>query len=444
MKTWSLQTRLAVVLGTLVTVLWLLAALATATRLSARVNEVFDDALQATAQRILPLALHDLRGRGEPLDEHEEHEIDRLPDDEEGVVYQVRDASGTVLLQSRDAGAANLPGFKGQGFSQSDGYRVYQQSLADGQVTITVAEPVADRTRLARSMMIELSLPLLVVIPLSLLAIAFAVRRGFAPVRALERAISRRGAQDMSPLAVKDLPRELMPFAAEVNDLFHRLTAAFEAERSFAANAAHDLRTPVAGAIAQAQRLKAETADASAARRADEIVTTLKRLMRTSEKLMQLARAEGGRMRQERASDMRQVVQLIVQDFQRAGAGERCRLTLPPEPVPSVIEPDAFGILCRNLIENALRHGDPDQPVTIELTPEAVLTVSNEGPPLAPEALARLSHRFQKGAADGDGAGLGLAIVTAIAERAQAEFSLVSPIPGQSTGVSARVALPRG
>ena len=475
---WSLQTRLALAIGTSVTVLWLLAALVTAHQLGQRMGDVFDDGLQATAQRILPLALHDLRGRGGREAGHDaaaglapgvgltpkpelapeaklapdaDHDIGPLTDNDESMLYVVRSASGTVLLQSLGAGAAGLPAFKlpglqDLGFQDLGGLRVYQQAGADGRVTITVAEPLADRAALARSMLIELSLPLLLVIPLSLLAIALAVQRGFAPLRALERAISRRGAQDLSPLAVRGLPRELEPFAAEVNDLFDRLQEAFEAERSFAANAAHELRTPVAGAIAQAQRLRAETADPGAARRAGEIETVLKRMMRTSEKLMQLARAEGGRMRQAEATDMRPVLRIIAQDFQRAKDAGRCLLHVPDAPVPSVIEPDAFGILCRNLIENALRHGSPDRPVEIDLTSDGVLTVSNAGPALSPETLARLRHRFQKGQPEGDsdGAGLGLAIVTAIAERAGAAFSLVSPIPGRDSGVSARVALPRG
>ena len=457
MNGWSLQTRLALAVGTAVTVLWLLAALITAHQLSQRMNDVFDDGLQTTAQRILPLALHDLRGRGvestqdlgrglipglEPRDVDDE--VGPLPENDESVRYVVRAANGTVLLKSLGAEEAGLPEFSAPGFQEVGGLRVYQQAVADGRVTITVAEPLADRAALAQSMMIEMSLPLLLVIPLSLLAIALAVQRGFAPLRALERAIRRRGAQDLTPVNVPGLPRELEPFAAEVNELIARLKDAFEAERSFAANAAHELRTPVAGAIAQAQRLKAETADPNAARRAGEIEAVLKRLMRMSEKLMQLARAEGGRMRQTDATDMRVVLRIIAQDFQRAGEAGRLSLHLPDQAVPSVIEPDAFGILSRNLIENALRHGTPDGPVQVDLSPNAVLTVSNEGPALPPEMLARLSHRFQKGQPDTDGAGLGLAIATAIAERAGAEFSLVSPIPGRDSGVSARIALPRG
>lgn len=439
MKSWSLQTRLAVVLSVSVTVLWLVAALVTAQQLSARMGEVFDDGLQSTAERILPLALHDLRGH----EAQEDHEIGALPDQDERTVYQVRDAHGRVLLQSPGANKVQFPAYFGPGFTNMGKYRFFQRAEADGQVTISVAEPLVDRTALARRMMIELSLPLLVVIPLSLLAIAFAVRLGFAPLRALQQAIARRGAQDLSPVEVRELPSELKPFAAEMNGLFGRLGEAFEAERSFAANAAHELRTPVAGAIAQAQRLKAETEDAAVARRADEIETTLKRLMRASEKLMQLARAEGGRMRLDEAHDIRPVLKIIVEDFRRAGE-ERCQLTMPEEEVTAVIEPDAFGILCRNLIENALRHGDPGAPVEIELSSAAVLTVSNDGPVLPPETLERLGKRFQRGQAEAEGTGLGLAIVTAIAERAGAEFSLLSPAPGKETGTSARVALPRG
>ncbi len=439
MKPWSLQTRLAVVLGISVTVLWLAAALVTAQQLSSRMGEVFDDALQSTAARILPLALHDLRGQNE----HEDHEIGALPDQDESIVYQVRDAHGGVLLQSPGASKVSFPAYFGPGFTNMGKYRFFQRAEADGRVTISVAEPLVARMALARRMMIELSLPLLVVIPLSSLAIAFAVRLGFAPLRALEQAIARRGAQDLSPVEVTELPRELKPFAAEMNGLFGRLGEAFEAERSFAANAAHELRTPVAGAIAQAQRLKVETSDDNVARRADEIETTLKRLMRASEKLMQLARAEGGRMRLDAAHDIRPVLKIIVEDFRRAGAA-RCQLTMPEDEVTAVIEPDAFGILCRNLIENALRHGDPKAPVEIDLSSAAVLTVSNEGPVLPAETLERLGKRFQRGQAEVEGTGLGLAIVSAIAERAGAEFSLVSPAPGKSAGTSARVALPRG
>ena len=112
------------------------------------------------------------------------------------------------------------------------------------------------------------------------------------------RAICRRFQRE-------DIPSEIAPVAATLNGLLDRLKATFDAERSFAANAAHELRTPLAGAIAQAQRLQSETRDPAAEARAAEIEATLKRLTRLSERLMQLARAEGGQLRLDRRADLR-------------------------------------------------------------------------------------------------------------------------------------------
>ena len=221
-----------------------------------------------------------------------------------------------------------------------------------------------------------------------------------------------------------------------------RLGAAFEAERSFAANAAHELRTPVAGAIAQAQRLQTETDDARVLSRARDIETTLKRLNRLAEKLMQLARAEGARIRTGVAADLRPILRIIVDDFERCDAAGRIDLEMPDAPVLSDIDPDAFGILCRNLIENALKHGDATREVAVSLSTPATLTVTNSGTVIPPQELERLTARFVRANGKAAGSGLGLAIVKAIVERAEAALVLNSPVPGRSDGVEVRVSLP--
>lgn len=437
----SLQARLALGVGISVTVLWLAAALLTAHRLNHEMETVFDRDLQATAQRILPLAVHDLLKRNDDENEQEEH-VDSLRPDDETLTYLVRDSQGRVLLRSRDARDADFPSYTRSGFSHTDTHRLYFDAAREGQVTIAVAEPLDHRAGVSRGMLISLALPLLLVIPLSLAAIAFATRSSFRPVRQLMQALEKRGVQDLSPLADTGLPSELKPITGALNQLFTRLRAAFEAERSFAANAAHELRTPVAGAIAQAQRLRTETADTHAAQRALDIETTLKRLMRMSEKLMQLARAEGSRLRLDTPSDVRPVLRMIVQDFSRSGiGGDRIALTSPPEPVLSDIDPDAFGILCRNLIENALRHGSQDGVVDVELTQAGHLSVSNHGPALSPETVHTLFKRFERGAGNPEGSGLGLAIVKAITERAGGQMTVISPLPGADDGVCLSVQL---
>ena len=230
--------------------------------------------------------------------------------------------------------------------------------------------------------------------------------------------------------------------AVTLNGLLARLKATFEAERSFAANAAHELRTPLAGAIAQAQRLQTETCDPAAAARAAEIEATLKRLTRLSERLMQLARAEGGQLRLDHSADLRPVARIVVEDIARTCAPGRIVLTLPPSPVMSDLDPDAFGILCRNLVENAVRHGAEAAPVDVTLTPGGQLIVANDGPVLSPETLTRLTARFERANARTDGSGLGLAIVAAIADRIDSPLALRSPRPGASSGFEASVRLP--
>ena len=435
----SLQTRLALSIGAVVTILWVAAATVTAGILRHEMDEVFDSALQETAQRILPLAVLDILGREE---EGVAQRLATLREHQEYFSYIIRDGQGRVLLASHDADLSIFPPYAGAGFGVTDTHRLYYDSALQGTIMIAVAEPLAHRAEVAREVQIGLALPLLVMIPLSLAGIIGAVRLSFRPVRRLRDDLASRSARDLSPVEETGLPSELTPIAAAASQLLERLNAAFEAERSFAANAAHELRTPMAGAIAQAQRLRAETSDPKAAERASDIEASLKRLTRVSEKLMQLARAEGGRLRTGRVADLRPVLELVASDVGRSAGARRLDLVMPPDPVPSDIDPDAFGILCRNLLENAVKHGESGAPISVRLSAERRLSVANEGSTISADALARLPSRFERAGTVGDGAGLGLAIVRTIAERAGGSLTLNSPAPGRETGFEAVVTLP--
>ena len=153
---------------------------------------------------------------------------------------------------------------------------------------------------------------------------------------------------------------------------------------------------------------------------------------------MQLARAEGGRLRAERAMDIAPVLGMVVDEL-RAGAGGagRIEVRMPDGAILSDMDPDAFAILARNLIENALRHGASDEPVRVALMRDGVLRVTNGGPPVPPETLSRLSRRFERGQTAADGSGLGLAIADTIAKGAGARLVLHSPAPGRTDGFEA-------
>jgi two-component system OmpR family sensor kinase len=437
----SLQGRLGLPLGVLLTVMWIAAAWVTVVILSDEMDEIFDAALQETAQRILPLAVVDIVGREE---EGVTQRLAVIRDHEEFFTYIVRDDTGRVLLQSHAADIATFPEWDGVGFRQTATHRLFSDEALQGTVRITVAEPLVQRAAVTREMQMGLGLPLLVLIPLTLVSIAVVTRASLAPVRRFRERLEARTARDLSPVPSGDMPSELWPVADTLNGLLARLKAAFEAERSFAANAAHEIRTPLAGAIAQVQRLRFETSDPQADARAAEIEATLKRLTRFSERLMQLARAEGARLRVDTVSDLRTVVRVVVEDIARQAPPGRIALGFPDQAVISDLDPDAFGIVCRNLVENALRHGSDAEPVEVTLEADGTFRVANAGPIVPPQTLSRLTARFERGAANMDGSGLGLAIVAAIAERIGTHLVLASPRTGHADGFEATVVLPAG
>ena len=435
----SLQARMALSLGILLTLVWIAAASVTAVILRGEMDEVFDSALMETAQRILPLAVVDIVGRDE---DGVTQRLGTLRAHEEFFTYVVRDGQGSILLQSHAADPGLFPAYDGQGFRQSATHQFYNDDALQGSIRITVAEPLTHRAQVAQEIQMGLGLPLFFVIPITLLAIVLAVRASLASLRQFREKLEARSASDLSPVSAKNIPLEMLPVAATLNSLLSGLSATFEAERSFAANAAHELRTPLAGAIAQAQRLQSETTDPAARTRAADIESTLKRLTRLSERLMQLARAEGARLRLDNASDLRPVVRLIVDEMANTLHQRNISLTVPDLPVPSDLDPDAFAILCQNLLDNAVRHGSDTAEIKVVLTESGTLKVSNDGPVVPPETLNSLTDRFARAGSRTDGSGLGLAIVSAIVSRVGGKVSLQSPRPDSKSGFEATVSFP--
>lgn len=432
----SLQGRLALGLGVSLTLLWLIAALATGTILRHEISELSDSVLAETGQRLLPLAVLDIIDRDQ---EGLAQDIARLRQHDELFTYLVRDDQGRVLIRSHAASDADFPPFQAVGFAQTETHRLYYDSALKGGVTIAVAEPLAHRSEMTQNALMTLALPLFGLIPASLGLVLLIVRRSLRPVRGFSASLASRGGGNLTALPDDAaLPTEITPIAAAVNALMGRIQRTLDAERSFAANAAHELRTPVAAALAQTQRLIAETSAGPGRKRAEDIEASLKRLHRMAEKLMQLARAEGGRMRVAQPADIRAILQMVVQDARRIGPTP-IHLTLPETAVLSDIDPDALAILARNLIENALKHGRGE--VSVSLSSSATLRVRNAGPLVPKDTLAALTGRFQRGTSTADGTGLGLAIVQAIADGAKARLQLLSPPPGQDDGFEAVVDL---
>lgn len=435
----SLQGRLGLSLAVVLLLLWGAATLVTTLQVRSEINTVFDSALQETAQRILPLAVADILSRD---DTGVTRRLATIRSHSEVLTYLVRDPHGRILLHSHDAEPALFPAWDGPGFSQTATHRIYNEDTLQGTIRLTLAEPLTHRQTVIEGVRMSLGVPILILMPAVLLAVVLVVRVSLLPLQRFRHTLALRDAQDMSQLSTEGLPSELIPVTHTLNTLLGRLAAAFVAERSFTANAAHELRTPLAGAIAQLQRLSIESQESATQQRAHAIEATLKRLTVLSERLMQLARAEGSQLRLNQSADLLPVARLLSADLARNLAPERIRLQLPAQPLLSDLDPDVFAIVLRNLLENALRHGTPATPVVVTLEGDGTLVVSNDCPLIDSSQLAQLTQRFERGGATASGSGLGLAIVQAICLRIGSPLELRSPASGKRSGFEVRLQLP--
>jgi two-component system OmpR family sensor kinase len=445
MKTPSLTRRLIWILTLAAVVLWLLAALLAANTLRIRLNDAFDGGLKETAERILSLAADSLHDEPGERPEHDGgREIPMLDDGGGGeyIVYQVRASDGTILLRSHDAPTAAFAVPLAAGFADAGPWRVYTVGDPTGLIYTQVAEANVHRAESLWSSVLALFWPIALLVPLSALGIFAAVRTGLRPVRQFSVRIGEQHAANLSAVSDDGLPAELQPIARAVNGLIDRVGAALEAERSFASNSAHELRTPIAGSLAQTQRLIAELGDSPARDRALQIEASLRRLEHLSEKLLQLSRAEAGLGAVAAPVDLLPALKVVVEDFGRRLPPERLTFAVAPDAdLRAPMDVDAFGIAVRNLLENARLYGDAAEPISVTAS-SGQIEIRNGGPAVSAEKLATLKRRFVRGSSQAQGAGLGLAIVESLVRQAGGQLDLLSPLPDRSDGFLARIVLP--
>lgn len=434
MKHRSLFWQLAIGLSVMTGLLWIGAAAISAAVMSHAINEAYDYALEQAASRLLPLAMHDLR---------EPDERRRIESDDEEIgefSYVVRARSGAIVLNDGDLPESILPTITADGYFDTDAGRAFASTDQRSGFSIVVLEAESERSEALLDGGWALLGPLAALLPLVALGVWFALRLALAPLRRLRGDLAERGRHNLAPLDPAAYPPELAPIVTELASLLGRLQLALDAERAFAASSAHELRTPIAGALAQTQLLAAELAGHPAAQRTAEIETALRKLSRLAERLLQLTRLEAGFARSDALVDLLPIVGLVVRDFEKNGA----RIDLDVDQGVTLsghVDADAFALLLRNLIDNALRHGAQGAPVLVRVGTGGTLSVINSGPIVPSEVLSGLGRPFVRGETAASGAGIGLSMVRSVVEQVGGNLAFRSPARDRDDGFEVAVQL---
>lgn len=438
MKPFSLRRRLLQVVLPAVAIGWGVSAVLTYRDAHRGIDAVLDAHLEQSAGLMIAQAGHE-------LEEIDTDELDEIGPYSQRLAFQVWEHGSALVLKSADAPRTRLSAVE-RGFSEAlvDGtrWRIYSNWDKPQRFLIQIAEDHAARERIARHVAVNTLWPMLAGLPALAAIIWWLISRVLRPVSGLAGQISERDAASLAPLAVDGLPLEVVPLIARLNELFARITASLESERRFTANAAHELRNPLAALRAQAEVARGATQDVARNAALDKVIEGCERMTRLVSQLLLLARVE----HEETTLSMipgglAAIARRVIADAAPEALNRGVEIGLDAEDLPDFMgDPTLLTALLRNLVDNAVRHAQNRVDVRVARHDSYVeLQVMDDGPGIDPGDRARLGSRFYRGAtASGTGSGLGLSIVTHIAGLHGATVEFGAGLEGRGLGVQIR------
>lgn len=413
----SLKQRLLASALAAIAVVWIAAVAFTYYDAREEFDEVLDAYLAQAATLLVTQTTHE-------LDEIETEHAPLLHKYSRRVAFQVWEDGRQLRLHSVNAPAQPLAN-REKGFSDSliDGqrWRVFSTWDSSGKFLIHVAERTDVRDELARDIAGNLLKPMLFAFPLLAFLLWVAVARGLRPLVRLTSEVERRAPDNLAPLDAGTAPREVVPLIERLNGLFVRIDASLQKERRFTADAAHELRTPVAGIKAQAQVARAASSEAERLHALDSAILGCDRAAHLIDQLLTLARLDTLGDGAAEPCPLRAIAAEVIAAIAPAALGKGVRLELAEGGEVAVRgNPELLRILLRNLIDNAVRHTPSGTSVRIDIGHEqgaGYLSVSDDGPGIPEQEREKVSERFYRPlGTQASGSGLGLSIVKRIAE----------------------------
>jgi two-component system OmpR family sensor kinase len=364
------------------------------------------------------------------------------------IAIAVWDAQGRLVYQSEQAPsiARLAEGFRTIERGEKH-WRVY--GLRQPDRFIQVAQPLSVRESLALRLAFRTLWPFGLLLPLTMALVLFVVRRALAPIRALSSGLSTRSLDALEPVHLDGpVPVEILPLVEALNDLLARLHAASNAQRTFVADAAHELRSPLTALKLQLQAAERDGTLQAEGSMLPRIEQRLNRIIRLVQQLLALARADA-----EPASGaltpvpLRRLAEQAISDFSLLAEEKAIDLGLEVAPhtddddVFEVLgEPHSLSVLLNNLLDNAIKHTPNGGRVDVVMRREGAgvsFDVRDTGCGIPETELGRVCDRFYRGTeTQGEGSGLGLAIVTRVAKRHRADVALQNNADGRGLTVT--------
>jgi two-component system sensor histidine kinase QseC len=432
MRSYSLQNRLlALVLGLVLSV-WLGVALMIWTDVRHELEELLDAHL---AQAAALLVVQQAAAGGNEREEHELQPLESAPllhKYAPRAAFQIFEGK-RLLLRSAQVGEQPMApiawGYATVTRADGQAWRVFATRSRQG-VQIYVGEQVAAREDILRAVARSAWQPMAMALPLLALLGWWAVRRGLQPLRTLSQGLQRRHPEALQPLAVEGLPQEMQPLVRALNGLFERLAAALQAERRFTADAAHELRTPIAAIRAQAQVALDAGRDEPARQHALRgTLAGCDRAIRLVEQLLILARLDAAGEASRAPVELGEVARGVLAALAPAAVARNQQLELDATGAVWVCSVQAWlEVLLRNLVDNALRYSPDGARVRVRVAArdaQAWLQVEDSGAGLPPETLRRLGERFYRPPGQSQpGSGLGWSIVRRVVQVSAGELDI--------------------
>jgi two-component system sensor histidine kinase TctE len=439
-------------------VLWLVAAFGAYRLASRHADELVDASLlqaaRALARQIKPTA------SGLFVDLPRSAQDILAADPEDRVMYMVSSPPGQLLLGDARMPAPPRPGEESElgqpvffDATVPEPMRVVSLDLQLGAagtpasaLRVQIARSTAPRELLARRMLLDTALPLSLLIALMSMGVWAGIRRGLKPLAELQRQMEGRRADALDPVQLRAAPPEVGALAGAVNELLGQVQHSLATQRRFISDAAHQLRTPLAGLKSQTELALDAATDPALRQRLARVHESALRSARLVSQLLTLARAEPDAVAAQgwASVDCDRLVREATAEWVPRALAAGCDLGV--DIATEGLRVQGVELLLReavvNLIDNAVRYAGRGAAITVRLRragDDVWIDVEDNGPGLPPGLRDHAFERFVRGATTGDGCGLGLAIVREIAERHGGSAEL---LPAAPHGCIARLTLP--